>query len=156
MPVRTQLALAGVGIAAQAVSSEMMSRVFGHFTEAITLARTEFDARHPDAFQLRAQAGLDRYKQAYETALMRANLSSNLKVAEGVALAFTKDSDIARAKAVWDAQIAKVVAAKDGAVSGYGKVAGEYLIALGDLDEKLVSVGLGVQDIAADIKKRGP
>ena len=115
----------------------------------------QFDARHPDAFQLRAQAGLDRYKQAYETALMRANLPSNLKVAEAVALAFTKGSDIARAKAVWDAQIAKVVSAKDGAVSGYGKVAGEYLTALGDLDEKLVSVGLGVQDIAADIKKRG-
>ncbi|MGB8324301.1 MAG: hypothetical protein WCE52_15185 [Candidatus Acidiferrum sp.] len=152
---RTQLALAGVEIAAQAVSSAMMSRVFDHFTDAINLATAEFDARHPDAFQLRAQAGLDRYKQAYETALMRANLPSNLKVAEAVALAFTKDSDIARAKAVWDAQIAKVVSAKDGAVSGYGKVAGEYLTALGDLDEKLVSVGLGVQDIAADIKKRG-
>ena len=155
MSVRTQVALAGAGIAAQAVSSEMMSRVFDHFTNAINLARAEFDARHPDAFQLRAQAGLDRYKQAYETALTRANLPSNLKVAEAVALAFTKDSDIARAKAVWDAQIAKVVSAKDGAVSGYGKVAGEYLTALGDLDEKLVSVGLGVQDIAADIKKRG-
>jgi hypothetical protein len=130
MRVRTQLALAGAGIAAQAVTSEMMNGLIDHFTNAINLAKVEFDARHPDAFQLQAQAGLDRYKRAYETALMRANLPSNLKVAEAVALAFTKDSDVARAKALWDAQIAKVVSAADGTISGYGKVADEYLDAL--------------------------
>lgn len=155
MSVRTQVVVAGVGIAAQAVTSEMMSRVVGHFTEAINLATAEFDARHPDAFQLRAQAGLNRYKQAHETALTRANLPSNLKVAEAFALAFTKDSDVARAKAVWDAQIAKVVSAKDGAISGYGKLAGEYMDAMVELYDKVRSAALGVQDIAADIKKRG-
>ena len=47
------------------------------------------------------------------------------------------------------------MSAKDGAVSGYGKVAGEYLNALADLDEKLASADLGIQNIAADIKNRG-
>ncbi len=154
LSVRTQVVMAGAGIAAQAVTFEMMSRVVGHFTEAINRATIDFDARHPDAFQLRAQAGLDRYKQAYETALMRTNLPSNLKAAEAVALAFTKDSDIARAKAIWDAQIAKVVSAKDGVISGYGKVAGEYMDAMVALYEKVRSAAFGVQDIAGDIKKR--
>jgi hypothetical protein len=154
-PASTKLALAGAGIAAQAVSSHMMSRVFDHFTEAINLAKAEFDALHPDAFQLRAQAGLDRYKQAYETGLMRVNLPSNLKIAEAVALAFTKDSDLTRAKAIWDAQIAKVVSAKDGTISGYGKVAGEYMDAMVKLHDKVYSAAVGVQDIVADIKKRG-
>jgi hypothetical protein len=155
MPVRTQLAMAGVAITAQAVTSEMMSRVFDHFTNAINLAKGEFDANHPDPVLLQAQAGLARYMQAYQTALMRANGPSNLRVVEAGALALTKDSDIPAAKAAWDAQIARVVSAKDGTISGYGKVADEYLTALENLDKKLVSVGLGVQDIAADIKKRG-
>jgi hypothetical protein len=152
---RTQLAMAGVGIAAQAVSAAMMAAVIDHFTNAISLATAEFDARHPDPVLLRAQAGLARYMQAYQTALTRVNLPSNLKVAESLALAVTKDRDIPAAKAAWDAQIARVVSAKDGAISGYGKVAGEYLNALADLDEKLASADLGIQNIAADIKKRG-
>lgn len=154
-PVRTQLALAGVGIAAQAVSSEMMSRVFDHFTNAIRLAKAEFDARHPDPVLLRAQAGLSPFMQAYETALRSANLPSSLKKAEVAALAFTKDSDIAKAKEYMDAQIAKVASASDGTRSSYAKVAEEYITALSKLAEKVVSAALGVRDIAEDIEKRG-
>ena len=153
--VRTQLAVVGVGIAAQAVSSAMMAGVFDHFTNAINLAKAEFDARHPDPILLRAQAGLLPFMQAYETALRSANLPSNLKKAEIVALAFTKDSDIAKAKEYMDAQIARVVSAKDGTRSSYGKVAEEYMTAISKLADKVYSAALGVRDIAADIKKRG-
>jgi hypothetical protein len=153
--VRTQVAVVGVGIAAQAVSSAMMSGVIDHFTNAINLAKAEFDARHPDPVLLRAQAGLSPFMQAYQVALRTANRPSNLKKTEAVALAFTKDSDIPEAKEYLDAQIARVVSAKDGTLSSYRKVAREYIDAMVELDKKVVSVAFGVQDIAADIKKRG-
>jgi hypothetical protein len=156
MRVRTQLVMAGVGIAAQAVTSEMMSRVLDHFTNAIKLAKAEFDAGHPDPVLLRAQANLGPFKQAYEATLRSANLPTSLKVAEVFALgALTKDSDFATAKEQMDARIAKVVSAKDGTQSSYRKIGEEYTAEISKLANKVFSAAPGVQAIAADINKRG-
>jgi len=154
-PVWGKLAIIGGTIAAQQISAQAMASVFDHFNEAIAKARGAFDARHPDPTQLQAQTGLDRYKQAYETALSRVNRPSGLKAAEAVALAFTKPGDVERVKAMWDAQIAKVVSAQDGTISVYGKVADEYMDAMVALHNQLAAASAGVDAIAADIEKRG-
>jgi hypothetical protein len=154
-PVLKKLGIIGGTIAAQEISSKMMSLVFDHFNDALARAGKEFDAQHPDPEQLKVQAGLDRYKRAYEAALSRVNQPSNLKAAEMLILAFTRDRDIDKTKAYLDGQIAKVVSVADGRLSGYGKVASEYIDAMISLYRKLGTASVGLPDMASDIDKRG-
>jgi hypothetical protein len=154
-PVLKKLALIGGTVAAQEISSKMLSEVFEHFNDAVARAGQAFEAKHPDPAQMRSKARIDDYQRAYEAALSSANLATNLKVAEAVILAFTPDRDIDRTKAYLDAQIANVASAADGRLIGFAQAAGEYSDAMVSLYKQIVAAALGLPDIAADIEKRG-
>jgi hypothetical protein len=155
-PVLKKLTLIGGTVAAQEVSSKMLSEVFEHFNDALARAGQAFEAKHPDPTQMRSKARIDDYKRAYEAALSNVNLPTKLKVGEAVILAFTPDRDIDKTKAYLDAQIAKVASAADGRLIGFAQAAGEYIDAMTSLYKQIGAASLGLlPDIAADIEKRG-
>jgi hypothetical protein len=154
-PVLKKLGLIGAGMAAQEISKQMLSKVQEHFESVLNDARKDFAAKFPDPVQLRTKANLDRYKRAYEAALSKLTAPTRAKVAEAVILAFTHDRDIAKTKKYLDDQISKVASAADGSVSGYSKVAEEYIDAMVELYNQLSTAQDGLVEIAADIQKRG-
>ena len=153
-PVFIKLGLIGANVAAQYLSQKALSEVFDHFKSALENAEKEFKETYPDLDTLKSRANLDRYKQAYDAALSKLNMPQNLRMMESFLIPFTRPSEIDRFKKSMDDQISKVASANDGSMSGYSKVAQEYLDHLATL-YKLVASKLVLVDIAADIDKRG-
>jgi len=156
-PVLTKLGVIGAGIAAQKISDEMMEAVERHFESVLADARKEFNALYPDPINLKAQANLDRFKSAYEAALSKVTAPTRAKVVEAVALAFTRDRDIDKAKRYFDDQISKVQSAADGSTIGFSKAAEEYIDAMVAFYKRLTQLqsSRDLTGIAADIAKRG-
>jgi hypothetical protein len=154
-PVLKKLGLMSLNLAAQYVSAQMLAEVQDHFTGVLDDARKEFEVKYPDPAPIKARANLDRYKQAYEAALSKIKAPTGAKAAEAFALVLTPARDRERAKKYLDEQISKVKSAADGSLSGYAKVASEYIDAMATFDEQLSAMQLGIVDIADDIEHRG-
>jgi hypothetical protein len=153
-PVLTKAGLIGANIAAQYISQKALAEVMDHFSSALQDAKKEFNEKYPAPGTLKSNANLDRYKRAYDGALSKLNMATNLRAQEAVILAFTRDRDIDRVKKYLDDQISKVLSANDGSISGYSKIAQEYIDQLTALYKQSAS-RLVSADIAADIDKRG-
>jgi hypothetical protein len=153
-PVLKKLGLIGLNIGAQLLKGAIFKAVQDHFDSVLQDAKKEFDAKYPDPGPLKAKAGLERYKQAYGTALSKLTAPSKAKVAEALILAVTKDRDIAKVKKYLDDQISKVQSAADGTQSGFAKVAEEYVEAMLALYVQLNAYS-GLSEIATDVNKRG-
>ncbi len=136
--VRGLVRQAAMAVAQEAVE-RVMDRLKEHYLSALTDARRELNASYPDPSKLRSWQDLPRYKAAYVASFSKLTMPSKMRQAEAVMLAFTRDSDLERAKKYLDAQISKVQSAADGASSSYAKVAQEYIDAM----------------IAADLERRG-
>jgi hypothetical protein len=70
-------------------------------------------------------------------------------------LAFTRDRDIEKTKKYLDDRVSRVKSAADGSISGYSKVASDYIDAMIALYKQLSAAQADLPDIAADIEKRG-
>jgi uncharacterized protein YukE len=154
-PFIAKLAEAGAKLGAQYIASKMMSEVMDHFKSEIDDARKALETSHPNPTLLKAQAGLEPYKRAYEAALQQVMAADTARKWEAVILAFTPDNNIDATKAKLDQQIAKVKSAADGKLSDFGKVAGEYVDVLTKLYKKVADSATGLDDIAKGVEKRG-
>jgi uncharacterized protein YukE len=154
-PLFQKLKLLGLSIAAQEISNEMMSEVLDHFKSEVSQAEKALDINHPDPARLKAQAGLEPFKRAYEAGLAQVSAAQTARVFEAVALAFTRDEDIDAVKAQMDKQIVKIKSAADGKISSFGKLAGEYVDALVLLYKKVVRSASGLDAIADAVEQRG-
>jgi hypothetical protein len=154
-PFLEKLGLIGATVAAQVISNEAMSLVMDHFKDEVADGLKALNVSHPDPSQLKAQAGLEPFKRAYDQAFSQISSADALRAQEAAILAFTKDKDIPATKAYLDAQIVKVISALDGKVSDFGKIAREYIDAIGRLYAQVGRSATGLPDIAAQIQKRG-
>jgi len=157
-PLLTRLGLIGLNIGAQYITDKALSQVKDHFTSEVGDAQKEFDSKYPDPGKFKARANLGRYKQAYETARSKLTAPTTARVGEAVILALTPDRDIDKVKKYADDQISKVQSAADGSMSGYAKVAQEYIDAMVAFDKQLQSTltqGASLPEIADDVEQRG-
>jgi hypothetical protein len=154
-PILKKLGLIGGTIAAQQISSMMVSEVFDHYKGVLADAGKAFEVNHPDLAQIRSKSRIDDYKRAYEKALSSVNQQTNLKAAEAFILAFTPNRDIDKTKAFLDAQIARVASVADGRLIGFAQAAQEYIDAMVSLYKQIAAASMDLPEIAADVEKRG-
>ena len=67
-------------------SLEKLDAVKKHFMSVLADARKELLAKYPDPQQMKAAAGLDRYRKAYEAAVSKLNSPTRAKAASAVIL----------------------------------------------------------------------
>jgi hypothetical protein len=153
-PVLKKLGLLGANIGAQLIKGAIFTAIKEHFDSVLQDAEKEFDSEYPDLGQLKAKAGLERYKQAYLAALSKLRAPTRAKAWGALILAFTNERDFDKVKKHLTDQISKVQSAADGTQSGFGKVAEEYIDAMIALYVQLNAYS-SLDGIAADIRKRG-
>jgi len=154
IPFLKGIGLIGLNILAQYISQKMLDAVEEHFMDALTSARKELETKYPEPQQLKLKAHLDRYRQTYNVALDRVRAPSRQRDAVLILTALTAPRDLPRVKKQLDEQISRVNSAADGSLSGYSKVAQQYIDAMITV-YKQASPTEDLASIAADIEKRG-